>query len=235
MTNQTLDKIAPALVAAIAEMPALEMDGRNPYFKSKYTTLGAVIAATRDILARHKLAVSQQVVSDPTGDAIGIRTVLIHESGQVMSWEAVVKIPSGGNPGQEAGKLITYLRRYSLAAALNLYSDEDIDANNKNQILDKLGYKPEVKQTGKASQSSQYNKPDNIASMTIQQARKVTDSKGKPYIELDNTTLSYKSGSISKAINNNGNDPERKAELERKLQAIKTILKERNQGGITEP
>lgn len=220
MNSQALDKLAPALVAAIAEMPALEMDGRNPYFKSKYTTLGAIISATREVLARHGLAVTQQVTSSPEGDAVGINTVILHESGQSMSWEAVVKIPLETNPGQEAGKLITYLRRYSLAAALNLYSDEDIDANSPQQ------------QRGKVSHTA---KPANITTLTIEQAGKVVDSKGTPYIEIPSTRLRYMVGSINKAIQNNGHDLEQLATLQDKQAAAKAILQARAEGAIDEP
>ena len=226
MTNQ-LDKIAPALVAAIAEMPALEMDatGQVGKRKYKYTTLGAVIAATRDILAHHKLAVTQQVVSDPTGDAVGVRTVLIHESGQTMTWEAVVKIPSGGNPGQDAGKLITYLRRYSLAAALNLYSDEDIDANDRNQqkagqkvtkrkspdqLIRELGFEP---------------KPKKLTDLEM--AKQVNNRDGKPYVDIPSDKLSHMSRSISNAINANGRDAKKLNELQIKQAAIQVILKSR--------
>lgn len=224
MTSDNLDKLAPALVAAIAEMPALEMDGRNPYYKSRYTTLGAVIAATRDILARHGLAITQQVTSDPTGEAVGITTVILHESGQLMSWEAVVKIPLESNPGQEAGKLITYLRRYSLAAALNLYSDEDIDANS-----------PQQQQGKRSPQVSNNGKPANITTLTIEQAGKVTDSKGTPYLEIPSERLRYMVGSISKAIKANGHDLEKLATLEDKQAAAKAILRARAEGSISEP
>jgi len=255
-----LDKLAPALVKAQAEMPAVPMDGYNPYYKSKYATLGNVIEATRGILAKHGLSVIQQVISNDQGDAVGIRTMILHESGQSMTWDCNVKVKPGytktmteqngerkikisydTNPGQEAGKLITYLRRYALAAALNLYADEDIDANSPkqqngngkpkrrptNQVLNDLGFEPK--------QSSNVSKPANITTLTIEQAGKVTDSKGVPYIEIPSDKLSYKSGAICKAISNNGHDPERKAELENKLQAIKVILQERNAGGINEP
>jgi len=232
MNSQALDKIAPALVAAIAEMPAVPMDGKNPFYKSKYATLGAVISATRDILAKHKLAVTQQAISNPEGDAVGIRTVILHESGQFMSWEAVVKIPTQNNPGQEAGKLITYLRRYSLAAALNLYSDEDIDNNSHGQ---QNGNGKGSRKVSNTSQSSHISNNDKPAILSIAQAGKVTDSKGTPYIEIPSERLSYMSGSINKAINNNGHDQERLGELQTKAQAIAVILKERNQGGIDNP
>ena len=193
----TLDKLAPALIKAQAEMPAVPMDGYNPFYKSRYATLGAVISATRGVLARHGLAITQQVISSDQADAIGIRTVLIHESGQTMTWDAVIKIPSGGNPGQEAGKLITYLRRYSLAAALNIYADEDIDANSPKQQKRPV--------------------------LTLEDAGKVTNRDGGPYTEIEPERLAHMSRSIDKAIKTNGHNPERLQILKTKLAAIKTI------------
>jgi hypothetical protein len=245
MTNTTLDKFGPAMAAAQAEMPAVQMDGRNPYYKSKYATLGAVISATREVLAKHGFSIIQQVISSDTGEAVGIRTMILHESGQSMSWDCNVKIKPGytktmterngekkikitydTNPGQEAGKLITYLRRYSLAAALNLYADEDIDANTPKQQAKRSSHNSNNGNNGNG------NKPNNITTMTIEQAGKVTDSKGKPYIEIDSKTLSYKSGAISKSINENGHDQERLNQLQTKQQAIKVILQARAEGSI---
>lgn len=222
MNSDNLDKLAPALVAAIAEMPALEMDGRNPYYKSKYSTLGAVISATRAPLAKHGLAVTQQVTSNPEGDAVGIRTVILHTSGQFMSWEGLIKLPQDGNQAQEAGKICTYLRRYSLAAALNLYSDEDIDANSPQQ------------QAGKRKPNTQILTELGFEPMSIEAAGKVTDSNGTPYIEIPSARLRYMVGSINKAIKTNGHDLEKLATLQDKQAAAKAILKARAEGAINE-
>jgi hypothetical protein len=220
----TLDKFAPAMAAAQAKMPAVPMDGRNPYYKSRYATLGSVIETSRGILAEHGFSVIQQVISNDTGDAVGIRTMILHESGQSMSWDAVVKIPLDSNPGQAAGKLITYLRRYSLAAALNLYAEEDTDNNSpkqqakpqpvkekaqrNNEILTELGYQP----------------------MTLEQAAKVTNRDGVPYTEIEPERLSHMSRSIDTAIKANGHDQKQLAELQTKQAAIKAILGADNQG-----
>jgi len=222
MNSNELDKISWALVRAIAEMPALEMDGRNPFYKSRYVTLGAVIAATRGILAKHGLAAIQQVISNPEGDAVGIRTMILHESGQYLEWEAVVKIPLDGNAGQEAGKLITYLRRYSLAAALNLYSDEDIDANTAKQ------------QSVKRSQPQKVP-PGALSTMTLEQAGKVKNRDGIPYTEIEPDRLVHMSRSIDKAIKANGHDPARLEQLQTKRNAIDVIMAERTNGGVDQP
>lgn len=136
-SSESLDKLAQALVKAHGEMPVIPMDGTNPYFKSKYATLGSVISKTRPILAKHGLAVMQMVVSDNEGIAVGVKTILMHESGQWIEDSAKVRLGFEKNAPQEAGAIISYIRRYALSALLNIYSDEDIDGSSKEQRDDK--------------------------------------------------------------------------------------------------
>ena len=126
--SDSITKLAAALVAAQAEMPEIPMDGKNPHFGSKFSTLGAVISKTRPVFAEHGLVVLQL----PFGEAgnIGLTTRIIHESGEWVEETATMQIGTGANPGQDFGKLITYLRRYSLGAAAGVYSDEDTDNEN---------------------------------------------------------------------------------------------------------
>ena len=123
--SESIKALSQALVEAQAEMPEIPMDGVNPHFRSKFSTLGAVIKHTRPVFAKHGLSVFQL----PSGDenSIGVTTRIVHTSGEWIEEEARMAIPNGANPGQEFGKLITYLRRYSLAAAAGVYSDEDVD------------------------------------------------------------------------------------------------------------
>jgi hypothetical protein len=132
-SSESIDKLAQALVKAQMDMPTIPMDGNNPYFKSKYATLGNVISETRPVLAKHGLAITQMVISDEEGIAMGVKTVLVHESGQWIESGAKVRLGFEKNAPQEAGAIISYLRRYALSAILNVYADEDIDANNPDQ------------------------------------------------------------------------------------------------------
>lgn len=114
-----------ALVAAQAEMPSVQMDGVNPHFKSRYATLSAIMQAVRPVLARHGLAVVQLPVAD--SDSVRLRTIIVHTSGESVESEAAIK-PE--RPGPHAyGSALTYLRRYALAAALGVVSDDDDDGN----------------------------------------------------------------------------------------------------------
>jgi len=126
--SDSITKLADALVKAQAEMPAAKMDGNNPFFKSKYATLGSVIDTARPILAKYGLAVSQPTVS--VGDGVGVETILLHTSGEYISNVCCIPIGASGKVAQEAGSDISYLRRYGLASILGIYSDEDIDGES---------------------------------------------------------------------------------------------------------
>lgn len=125
------DKVCSALCAAQAEMPAAEFDSSNPYFKSRYASLGAVIRTSQPILKRHGLCVFQPAVTD--GRTVHVQTQIIHTSGQWLDAGTLtveVGEPKGNSVVQEVGKLITYLKRYGWASALGMYADEDTDGND---------------------------------------------------------------------------------------------------------
>lgn len=125
--SENIDELAKALAEVQARLKPAPFDAVNPYFKSKYASLGSVIDAAK-ILAEYGLSYSQMPVSD--GWTIGVENILMHESGQWIS--QIILIPmdvESKNPTQEAGKIITYARRYGLASMLGIYSDEDTDGN----------------------------------------------------------------------------------------------------------
>jgi hypothetical protein len=140
--SESIASLSKALVMAQAEFKSVQMNSVNPFFKSKYADLGAVIETCKPVLSKHGLAVSQ-LVEGEDGQA-GVTTMLLHESGEFISTSLIVPI-SGSNISQEAGKTITYLRRYGLAAILGLYADEDNDSEGSHKDTS-AGAKQEVKQ-----------------------------------------------------------------------------------------
>ncbi len=130
-SSPTITKLAIALVKAQAEMPAAKFNATNPFFKSKYADLGSVIETARPVLAKHGLAILQPVISSGNG-RIGIRTMVIHESGEFISSDVYIPVldEKGKSLVQSAGSIISYLRRYSLSSTLGIYADEDTDANS---------------------------------------------------------------------------------------------------------
>lgn len=130
--TDSLVKLAPALVAAQAEMKAVGKDSTNPHFKNKYASLDAIIEAVRPTLAKHGLAIVQGATVPMTTDVGGlvgfaVETMLVHTSGEWLTNTAIVPITKADPQG--AGGALTYGRRYSLAALLSLATEEDDDGN----------------------------------------------------------------------------------------------------------
>ena len=125
--SETITHLAAALAKAQAEMPVAVFDATNPFLKSKYASLGAVIHASRPILAKHKLSLVQFPISDATG--IGVESILTHESGEFIAERISIPLTEekGKSKVQSAGSTLTYLRRYSWASILGMYSDDDSD------------------------------------------------------------------------------------------------------------
>ena len=127
--SQELDKLAQALAQAQAEIKPAQMNATNPFLKNKYADLGSVIDAVKPAMIKHGLAVTQLPSGD--GETISITTMLLHTSGQFI--RSTISLPVGSEKGrslaQSAGAIITYLRRYGLAAMMSVYADEDTDGN----------------------------------------------------------------------------------------------------------
>jgi hypothetical protein len=128
--SETIAQLAVALVKAQAEMPTVLFDAKNPFLKYKYATLGAVISASKPVLAKYGLAVTQFPISQE--GRIGVTSILVHESGEWLEHtiSLVPEVGKGMTLSQAAGVIITYLRRYSWAAILGMYADEDGDGEN---------------------------------------------------------------------------------------------------------
>ena len=126
--SESISKLAVSLVKFNSEVSKIAKDAKNPFFKSNYVTLDKLIEATRPILQENGLVVMQSPLSKEDG-SIGIQTLLIHESGEFIESEPIFMKPAKVNDPQQAGSIISYMRRYSYQAILNLNTGEDDDAN----------------------------------------------------------------------------------------------------------
>lgn len=129
--SEQISKLAIGLCKFNAEISSISKDAKNPFFKSDYVTLDKLIIATREVMQKNGLSILQMPLSKDTGE-IGIQTILMHESGEYIESEPLYMKPVKNDP-QAAGSLITYLRRYSYQAILNLNTGEDDDANSSTQ------------------------------------------------------------------------------------------------------
>lgn len=125
--SEDISKLAAALVSIQSEVTVAKKEDYNPHFKSKFAGLGAVVEAAKPVLKKYAVAVVQSPVVTSEGQ-VGLRTTLLHSSGQYIS--TVVSSPLQKQDPQGVGSAITYLRRYCLAAALGIVADEDDDAES---------------------------------------------------------------------------------------------------------
>ena len=133
--SESIKELAKALAEVQATIGGVEFDStaNAGRFSYRYASLGAHIELAK-ALPKHGLAYAQFPISDNW--YAGVETILMHESGEWISEKVLfpyngdLQTPDGkmNNPAQEAGKVITYARRYALAAMLGIYSEEDVDA-----------------------------------------------------------------------------------------------------------
>jgi hypothetical protein len=119
-----LNEIFSALSKAQEEIKVAVKDANNPFFKSKYANLQAVIESSRPALCKNNLAVTQQIIPNEQGIDYLV-TTLCHSSGQWIS--SSMKINPAKADMQSLGSSITYARRYSYASLVGVYDGEEDD------------------------------------------------------------------------------------------------------------
>lgn len=131
-----MSELEAALVAAQLELqnPPKTSTAKVPTksggsYSYTYAPLPEILDAVRPILQKHGLAISQDVVGE--GGYVGVITRLIHQSGEDLI-AGPVMLPA--TDPQQAGAVITYLRRYSLCAVLGIAADEDDDASKPSPV-----------------------------------------------------------------------------------------------------
>jgi len=120
-TSESIKAISVALVAFEAEVETIAKGAENPFFHSKYADLPSILEAIKNPLEKHGLAVVQGAISTEAG--LQVETRIIHDSGEWI--ETTTPIGVAKPDPQGYGSAITYGRRYSLQAALNLSADDD--------------------------------------------------------------------------------------------------------------
>ncbi len=117
-----------ALLAAQAEAPKIQKDGLNPHFKSKYMSLDTIIGEVGPVLSKNGLIWVTLPCRDDKGEP-ALRYRIIHADSKEELGDTIPLLLSKSDP-QGQGSAITYARRYSLVAVLNLVADEDDDGNS---------------------------------------------------------------------------------------------------------
>lgn len=128
INSESLAKLAPALVKAQKKMGAALKDAKNPFFKSKYADLNAIIDAAIPALNEEGIAVLQSpgviMSQDSNSTTSVINTILLHESGEYICGQSKVVAAKNNDP-QAEGSATTYARRYGLQAMVTLKAEDD--------------------------------------------------------------------------------------------------------------
>ena len=120
-----MSAIAAAFVQAQRNFAPALKKADNPYFGSKYADLAVCIEAVIDALHDNGIALIQH--TDQSDKGVIVRTVFLHESGDVMEAGSIF-VPASQNSPQAFGSALTYARRYSLMTACGI-APEDDDGN----------------------------------------------------------------------------------------------------------
>ena len=105
-------------------------DGKNPHFRSKYSTIESVIETINTPLGECGLTFTQVI----DGDTLITQVIDIDDIEKIIESKVHLINPKGDMQG--FGSSVTYARRYSLVSMLQLEAEDD-DANYAN------GYQPQ--------------------------------------------------------------------------------------------
>lgn len=118
--SESIKELTAALVKFQGEVSNPKNSTENPLFKTKYAPLSDILTLVRPLLAKYGLSVIQIPSGD--GEKITITTILLHESGEWIESEPLVIRPEKNKP-QSIGSAVSYGRRYSISAMLNISSE----------------------------------------------------------------------------------------------------------------
>lgn len=122
LKSDNIGKLAAALSKAQAKITGALTDSSNPFFKSKYADLASVMDAIRIPFSENELSVTQ-LVDEKEGKHFLI-TMLMHSSGEYVTSTYPLIIKDLNNP-QSIGSVVTYARRYTLAAIAGVAQVDD--------------------------------------------------------------------------------------------------------------
>lgn len=126
-TSNTVEKIMPSFVKALAELKAITKDATNPFLKNKYVSLDMIIENAKPVLAANQLSFIQTI------STAGVETFILHDSGEWISSGVLLITPQeskGLSFAQSMGVATTYAKRYQLGSILGLSTEDDGDGNH---------------------------------------------------------------------------------------------------------
>jgi hypothetical protein len=171
-TSESIKELATALAKAQAGIRHATEDAKNPHFGSSYATLASVWDACRSQLAQHGIAVVQAPEAD--GATIHMTTMLLHSSGEWIS--STLSVTATKADAQGVGSVITYARRYGLAAMVGVAPGDDDDANAAVEVPRTKVVRPTVK---RADRDPKVRKAEAIAWIKARFPKQLSEKLGE--------------------------------------------------------
>ncbi len=131
-TSESIKQLSTSLCMAQGAMTGAIKSSKNPFFKSSYSDLSAVIQAVSKPFFDNELCFSQG--AEYQDGMLAITTRIMHVSGEWI--EATTILPAVKNDPQAYGSSISYGRRYGLQSLAGLPSVDD-DGNYASAIQQK--------------------------------------------------------------------------------------------------
>lgn len=175
MNTEINNELATAFCNAQKDMAAVAKSAENPFFKSKYADLESVIDAVKEVLNNNGISFMQHPVFDE--GRIGVKTVLLHVSGQRE--ESLLLLPLAKQDPQAAGAAITYARRYALQSICGLPAVDDDGETGKEVSINDM----EVAQIRNAIEATAITEPELCQKIRINALDQLNASRYKGCME----------------------------------------------------
>lgn len=177
--SDNLDQLAAALSQFQGEVENVEKSKKAMHHS--YADLPGILEEIRPILSKYKLSVVQ--LPSAAHERVALTTLLMHESGQyigsTVEMEVEISLNREGKKtmslAQSVGAVITYARRYALAAIVGV-GQEDTDAVVENGVP--------VKSLKRSHTNPPKSNTPEFTPITSEQAQVMVD-----LIDGDRTTL----------------------------------------------
>jgi len=147
-TSETTKQISKALLKAQKAMSSAKKDSLNPFFKSNYADLTAVLEAIKEPLNNAGITILQPHHTQVIGDTLHhfVETILLHDESSEYISSITPIICAKQNDPQAFGGAVTYARRYGLQSLVSLPAEDD----DGESAMDRSS-KPEKKEAPKTS------------------------------------------------------------------------------------
>lgn len=132
--SDKIGELAKALTQIQAEVTNTKKDAKG--YGYKYTELSGVLDEVRPLCAKYGIGITQLCTSENLdSSSVAVTTMLLHSSGEYIgdTLSLPVTLAKGLSHAQCVGMVITYARRYALAAILGITQTDD-DGSTKTTV-----------------------------------------------------------------------------------------------------